>query len=104
MSDLEVEKINLNTTTSDEQQSNNNSSTEWTLRIKAFKDVHVSIGSGDTVGDLKQSVQQALSAENRYLRLICKGRLLAPDASVLTDFGIQDGEVVHAVLAAAGVR
>lgn len=78
--------------------------TEWTLRIKAFKDARVSVGSDDTVGDLKQSVRNALGAENRYLRLICKGRLLAPDASVLTDFGIRDGEVVHAVLAAPGVR
>jgi hypothetical protein len=93
MSDLEMEKIN-------------NKSDEWTLRIKAasVKDVEVSIGSGDTVGDLKQAVRRALSAENRYLRLICKGRLLAPDAAVLPDFGIHDGEVVHAVLAAPGVR
>lgn len=99
MSDLEMEKLQNNKESTAINES-------WTLRIKAaaVKDAQVAIGSGDTVGDLKQAVKGALSAENRYLRLICKGRLLAPDAAMLPDFGIQNGDVVHAVLAAPGVR
>ena len=42
---------------------------------------------------------------DRYLRLICSGRLLAPDSSRLTEFDcLKDGSVIHAVLAAPGVR
>ena len=42
---------------------------------------------------------------DRYLRLICSGRLLAPDSTRLSEFDcLKDGSVVHAVLAAPGVR
>eukprot|EP00551_Chaetoceros_affinis_P014969 CAMPEP_0203696046 /NCGR_PEP_ID=MMETSP0091-20130426/7353_1 /ASSEMBLY_ACC=CAM_ASM_001089 /TAXON_ID=426623 /ORGANISM="Chaetoceros affinis, Strain CCMP159" /LENGTH=387 /DNA_ID=CAMNT_0050567747 /DNA_START=94 /DNA_END=1254 /DNA_ORIENTATION=- len=44
-------------------------------------------------------------SRDRYLRLICSGRLLAPDSTALSDLKcIKDGSVVHAILAAPGVR
>ena len=62
-------------------------------------------GNGD-VALLKRSVRDALGpgAAGRYLRLIVRGRLLAPDSAPLADFGLGGGDVVHAVLAAPGVR
>ena len=42
--------------------------------------------------------------QDRYLRLICKGRLLSPDESSLSEFKVVDNDVIHAVLAAAGGR
>jgi len=39
--------------------------------------------------------------EDRYLRLICKGRLLSPDESLLSEFKVYDNDVVHVVLAAS---
>lgn len=89
---------------SDSEMEKSPSGEEMTLRIKAFKDVEISTFPHESVANLKQAVQQALGAENRYLRLICKGRLLAPDTSLVRDFALKDGEVVHAVLAAPGVR
>ena len=44
-------------------------------------------------------------SKDRYLRLVCSGRLLAPDSTNITDFKcIKDGSVIHAVLAAPGIR
>mmetsp|Transcript_25062 Transcript_25062/g.37030 ORF Transcript_25062/g.37030 Transcript_25062/m.37030 type:complete len:291 (-) Transcript_25062:1994-2866(-) len=80
---------------------------EWTLRIKSSgsnENVSISASPHERVADLKENVRHALKAEKRYLRLICKGRLLAPDNTFLRDFKIQDGDVVHAVLAAPGIR
>lgn len=76
------------------------------LRVKSFRDVEIRVKESFTVSTVKQCVVHALGqeAENRYLRLICKGRLLAPDSASLRDFSIQNGDVVHAVLAAAGVN
>jgi len=76
------------------------------LRIKSFKDVNIQIYDGSSVGQVKQAVRSALGeeAKDRYLRLICKGRLLAPDTSRLNEFPVSDGDVLHAVLAAAGMR
>mmetsp|Transcript_8827 Transcript_8827/g.13550 ORF Transcript_8827/g.13550 Transcript_8827/m.13550 type:complete len:237 (+) Transcript_8827:539-1249(+) len=81
------------------------------LRVKPNNNgtdmVTVKVGFDDTVETLKEITIDALgpSARGRYLRLICKGRLLAPDAAKLKEFAVvRDGDVVHAVLAAAGVR
>lgn len=59
-----------------------------------------------TVSDLKASVRTVLGpgCRGRYLRLIVRGRLLAPDSAPVTNFGLEDDDVVHAVVAAAGVR
>jgi len=67
----------------------------------------IQVGFDDTVETLKEITRHALgpTTRNRYLRLICKGRLLAPDDAKLKEFAVvRDGDVVHAVLAAAGVR
>lgn len=79
--------------------------TSLSLRIKSFKDVEIRIHDGSSVAQVKQAVRGALGdqAKDRYLRLICKGRLMAPDTSVLRDFSVHNGDVLHAVLAAAGV-
>ena len=62
--------------------------------------------SATTVSDLKASVRAVLGpgCRGRYLRLIVRGRLLAPDAAPVTNFGLEEDDVVHAVVAAAGVR
>lgn len=44
-------------------------------------------------------------SKDRYLRLICSGRLLAPDSIKISEFKcLKDGSVIHAVLAAPGIR
>ena len=59
-----------------------------------------------TVSDLKASVRAVLGpgCRGRYLRLIVRGRLLAPDSAPVTNFGLEEDDVVHAVVAAAGVQ
>ncbi|KAL3916533.1 MAG: hypothetical protein SGILL_005135 [Bacillariaceae sp.] len=80
------------------------------LRIKSFKDVGdndiIQIPNSSNVHQLKEMVRKALLPESkdRYLRLICKGRLLHPEESLLKEFKINSRDVVHAVLAAPGVR
>lgn len=76
------------------------------LRIKSFKDVEIQINDSSSVAQVKQAVRSALGeqADGRYLRLICKGRLLAPDTSALRDFAVDNDDVLHAVLAAAGIK
>lgn len=71
------------------------------LRIKSFKDVEISVPPGSVVAHVKQQVRAAIGVEDsdRYLRLICKGRLLFPDDHPISDFNVQNGDVVHAVLA-----
>ena len=44
------------------------------------------------------------SSVNRYLRLIVRGRMMAPDTSKLETFSIVKDDVIHAVLAKEGVR
>mmetsp|Transcript_11649 Transcript_11649/g.16632 ORF Transcript_11649/g.16632 Transcript_11649/m.16632 type:complete len:88 (-) Transcript_11649:102-365(-) len=80
---------------------------DFHVRVKANqKDVDIQIQRDQSVGDVKQVVRSALgpSADGRYLRLISRGRLLAPDSATITDFSLKNGDVLHAVLAAAGVR
>lgn len=86
--------------------SNDGTGTNLALRIKSFKDVEIRINDASSVAQVKQAVRNALGeqANDRYLRLICKGKLLAPDTSLLREFAVHNGDVLHAVLAAAGVR
>jgi len=44
------------------------------------------------------------ASKNRYLRLIVRGRMMAPDSSTLEKFSITKNDVIHAVLAKEGVR
>lgn len=79
------------------------------IRIKSSNlpsDLTLPVSSSLTVSQLKQSIQQSLgpSATGRYIRLIYSGRLLAPDDAPIDNFKLQDGSVIHVVVAAAGVR
>mmetsp|Transcript_23062 Transcript_23062/g.32198 ORF Transcript_23062/g.32198 Transcript_23062/m.32198 type:complete len:357 (-) Transcript_23062:146-1216(-) len=111
--------INNNTSNNNHSNNTNNKSKPMfslkgetiSLRVKPNNNgtgmVTVKVGFDDTVETLKEITRDALgpSARGRYLRLICKGRLLAPDAAKLKEFAVvRDGDVIHAVLAAAGVR
>ena len=80
--------------------------TTLSLRIKSFKDVEIHVPIHSNVEHVKEHVRNALgpASKDRYMRLICKGRLLAPDSAQLREFSVQNGDVLHAVLAAAGVR
>lgn len=77
-----------------------------TLRIRAFVDAEIDVRPSTTVAECKAATIKALGkeAEGRYLRLIVKGRLLAPDTKTIGDFGLVDGDVVHAVLAPKGQK
>ena len=82
-----------------------------TLRVKSSsrdvnENISVSASRSITINALKTLVINALGKEckGRYVRLISNGRLLAPDSSLLGDFSVQDGGVIHAVIAAEGVR
>lgn len=75
---------------------------EWQLRIKSFKDVEIRVESHSSVSQVKQQVRAALDVgPERYIRLICKGRLLAPDTAPLHEFAVKNNDVLHAVLANA---
>lgn len=79
------------------------------IRIKSSNipsDLTLPVSSSLTVSQLKHSIQQSLgpSANDRYIRLIYSGRLLAPDDAPIDNFKLQDGSVIHVVVAAAGVR
>jgi hypothetical protein len=95
-----------NIKTIDDDDDDDDFTTMLQLRIKSFKDVDIAVPVSATVSDLKHMVRQALGpqSQDRYLRLICKGRLLDPDASLLSEFKVHNQDVVHAVLAAPGVR
>ncbi len=81
------------------------------LRIKSsYGDNTIDIqGCPETtsVAKLKSLVKEALeqqdktggdTVQDRHLRLICKGKLLSPDESMLSEFKVLDEDVVHAVL------
>ena len=57
-------------------------------------------GGSNTVG----GVNSASNKHKRYLRLIVRGRMMAPDTSPLETFSIVHNDVIHAVLAKEGVR
>ena len=73
-----------------------------TLRVKSFQDVEICVPSSASVASVKHEVRRALNvSQNRYIRLIVRGRLLAPDASTIATFA-SDGDVLHAVVAPEG--
>jgi hypothetical protein len=87
----------------------------WTLRIKSLRDVVIHVQPRDSIAVVKQAVRLALAATDvapelqarPYLRLVCKGRLLAPDGAILQELHgglVQTNDVVHAVLATQAPR
>lgn len=86
-----------------------NDNETWKLRVKSLKDVSVLVRPRDTIASVKEAVRRALGPEvtrdRPYTRLVCKGRLLAPDAALLKDLPVvQPDDVVHAVLSASAPR
>lgn len=82
---------------------------KWNLRIKSIKDVTIQVLPTDSIRDVKEAVRRALGTEvtqqRPYTRLVCKGRLLAPDAARLQDLSVvQPDDVVHAVLSASAPK
>lgn len=77
-----------------------------TTRDPLKNEYEIQIPKSGTVIYLKDLVRNTIgrSAHGRYLRLICSGKLLAPDDASIDSFDLKDGDCVHAVLAAAGVR
>jgi hypothetical protein len=75
------------------------------IRIKAATDVTVRVLQDQTVLDLKHAAAAALgkSVSDTYIRLIRKGRLLAPDATPLSELGVLSGDVIHAVMTSLAV-
>ncbi|KAL3927152.1 MAG: hypothetical protein SGARI_005402, partial [Bacillariaceae sp.] len=105
--DVPLSSDNIKTVEDDDEMFGNSSTTSMLkLRIKSFKDVDIAVPASSKVSHLKDVVRQALGpqSQERYLRLICKGRLLDPDAAALSEFKVHNHDVVHAVLAAPGVR
>jgi len=98
------------------QSSDNAEQEVMTLRVKCNspsgdistldKSYQVVTHANASVNCLKESIRNAIgqSAKGRYLRIISAGQLLAPDVAPLRNFHMKDGDCVHAVLAAAGVR
>ena len=80
------------------------------LRIKLnTADYTINVNQSVTVANLKQwvldchdSSSNGNSGGDTYLRLIVRGRLMAPDTATLDTFNVTSSDVVHAVLAKEG--
>jgi len=90
-------------------------STRSTIKIRVKcnnnntnEDLTITISLTASVDLLKDKIRLSMGSNvsrDQYLRLICSGRLLAPDTIKLSEFQcIKNDCVVHAVLAAPGVR
>lgn len=105
---INSQDITLMSTATTATATDNNDTTMMTLRVKAstFKDSEISLARTASIKMAKQAILETLgeNAQGRYLRLICKGRMLAPDTATLEGFSLASGDVLHAVLAAQGVR
>jgi hypothetical protein len=65
-----------------------------------IQNVNIQVAANAIVSDVKDQVQKALGPQSndRNLRLICKGHLLAQDTCALSEFSVQNLDVLHAVL------
>lgn len=73
--------------------------TDWMIRIKSSRrDFSLSISPSATVASLQGEILSTLHRDgSSYVRLICQGRLLAPETALVSDF-CNDEAVVHAVV------
>ena len=71
----------------------------WTIRVQSTSsNVNVSTSPSATVAGLKQTILSSLERDSSsYVRLICQGRLLAPDTALISEF-VGHEAVVHAVI------
>lgn len=78
------------------------------LRIKLNnQDITLTVNKAVSVATLKQWILEHRAKDegdngDMYLRLIVRGRLMAPDTSTLDNFNVSSSDVVHAVLAKEG--
>ena len=116
-----MESSESNVSSTDNTSDRNQGLSSTKLRIKSsYEDVEITFPENPrttSVAQLKDMIRAALAKkeaekvsvrsdgeaglQHRYLRLICKGRLLSPDESFLSEFRVADNDVVHAVLGAA---
>mmetsp|Transcript_30424 Transcript_30424/g.64407 ORF Transcript_30424/g.64407 Transcript_30424/m.64407 type:complete len:628 (-) Transcript_30424:2393-4276(-) len=68
------------------------------------KHFHDNSGTSDMDDNNANNRNNNETNNNRYLRLIVRGRMMAPDTSPLDKFSIAENDVIHAVLAKEGVR
>ena len=108
------------TNNNNNNNSNSTNSDSFTLRIKlnngsATIDYTLdNISQLVTVSKLKEAIltkhftstttTTTNNTNNRYLRLIIRGRMMAPDTSTLDRFKIVTNDVIHAVLAKDGTK
>jgi len=112
------------TSTSTNNNNNSNNSDSFTLRIKLNNGSSTidytldNISQLVTVSKLKEAIltkhftsstsstsnNSNSNTNNRYLRLIIRGRMMAPDTSTLDKFNIVTNDVIHAVLAKDGTK
>ena len=102
---------------------NSNNSDSFTLRIKLNNGSSTidykldNISQLVTVSKLKEAIltkhftstsststSTTTNTNNRYLRLIIRGRMMAPDTSTLDKFNIVTNDVIYAVLAKDGTK
>jgi len=109
-------------TTSNNNNNNSTNSDSFTLRIKLNNGSSTidytldSISQLVNVSKLKEAIlikhftstsstsTSTTNTNNRYLRLIIRGRMMAPDTSTLDKFNIVTNDVIHAVLAKENVK
>ncbi|RYG69079.1 hypothetical protein EON64_03625 [archaeon] len=75
-----------------------------TIRVKvtpsSIHEVEVTVNATDDVKALKTAIEQSSNLpEDKYVRLIYNGRMLAPDNANLSSFGLKDQSYIHAVVA-----
>jgi len=99
------------------QNSNGSNNNDLTITIPSSCTVHQlkeeirsscfnSNNSNSSDSNDKKYIEDAPPiSKDRYLRLICSGRLLAPDSTNISEFKcIKEGTVIHAILAAPGIK
>ena len=108
-------------TTSTNNNNNSNNSDSFTVRIKLNNGSTTidytldNISQLVTVSKLKEAIltkhfsstsstNSNANTNNRYLRLIIRGRMMAPDTSTIDKFNIVTNDVIHAVLAKDGTK
>lgn len=70
------------------------------IRVKTPSDavMELKVEESTSVGELKQMVLNRDSERSQAsVKLICAGKLLQPDAAIISAFGVVDGSFVHAV-------
>jgi len=76
---------------------------QLSIRIRSFHDKTIEIDNMLSIRKMKKAVITTLLGEQFqgcYVRLIYKGQLLAPDSHLVRDFLIDNGDTIHAVVAA----